>query len=140
MASSQPAYIDTDVIIRFLTGDDPVKQAAAAALFQSVAAGQLTIATPATAIADAVFVLASPRLYRLPRAQVAALLTPLVRLGGFRVQHKRVVLRALTLYGRYSIDFGDAMITAAMQVANAPHLYSYDRDFDRIPGVVRVEP
>lgn len=85
-------YVDT-VIIRLLTGDDPVKQAAA--LFQRVEDGSLTLAAPDMVIGDAVSVLASPRLYNLARAQVAALLTALVRLSHFRLQNKRAVLAAL---------------------------------------------
>ncbi len=50
---TQP-FIDTDVIIRFLTGDDPEKQAAASSLFEQVEQGLLTIAAPDTVIADAV--------------------------------------------------------------------------------------
>ncbi len=73
-------YLDTDVIIRLLTGDDPAKQAAASALFEHVEKGSLTIAAPDTVIADAVYVLTSPRLYNLSRAHVAALLTALIRL------------------------------------------------------------
>ena len=49
---TQP-FIDTDVIIRFLTGDDPDKQAAATALFEQVEQGLLTVQAPDTVIADA---------------------------------------------------------------------------------------
>ncbi len=59
-------YVDTDVIIRLGTGDDPAKQAAARALFRAVEEGRLTVAAPYTVIADAVFVLSSPRTYGLP--------------------------------------------------------------------------
>ena len=57
---TQP-FIDTDVIIRFLTGDDPEKQAAATRLFEQIEQGFLTVQAPDTVIADAVYVLASPR-------------------------------------------------------------------------------
>ena len=57
-------YVDTDVIIRLVTGDDAAKQAAARVLFRAVEDGQLTVAAPYTVIADAVFVLASPRTWR----------------------------------------------------------------------------
>jgi len=109
-------YIGTDVIIRLLTGDDPAKQAAASALFERVEQGSLTIAAPDTVIADAVPVLASPRLYNLSRAQVAPLLTPLTRLSHFRVQNRRTVLEALRVYGTTGgLDFGDALLVAMMQ-------------------------
>ena len=136
---SEP-FVDADVIIRLLTGDDPEKQAEAAALFGEVEAGRLTIAAPDTVIADAVYVLSSPRLYRLPRLQVEALLRPLVRLGNFRVSNKAIVQEALYLYASSPIDFGDAMIVASMQQAGSEVVYSYDADFDRLATVVRHTP
>lgn len=74
--------LDTDVIVRFVTGDDPLKQAAAATLFQEIADGALTLVAPVTVIADAVFVLSSRRLYHLPRAEGATLLTALLNYTG----------------------------------------------------------
>jgi len=134
-------FVDTDVFIRLLTGDDLKKQAAAFGLFEKVEQGKLRLAAPDTVIADAVFVLASPRLYRLPRAQVAAMLSRLVRLSGFRVSNKRTVLDALSLYGASSkLDFGDGMIVSAMRLAGAAHVYSFDADFDKVPGIARSEP
>ena len=103
-------FIDTDVIIRFLTGDDPQKQASAAALFTRIEQGQLTVAAPVTVIADAVFVLHSSRLYNKSRADVQALLTALVGLPHFHVQQRWIVLRALDLYGSSHSGFGDAML------------------------------
>jgi predicted nucleic acid-binding protein len=60
-------YVDTDVIIRLPTGDDPAKQQAARELFEQVEQGALTLAAPDTVIADAVFVLASKKWYNKSR-------------------------------------------------------------------------
>jgi predicted nucleic acid-binding protein len=110
-------------------------------LFQQVEQGKIAVAAPATVIADAVYVLSSPRLYSRPRAEVAALLTQLVRLPGFKVQGRGTVLSALHLYGTTPrLDFGDALIVAAMLQAKSPTVYAYDTDFDRIPGITRIEP
>jgi predicted nucleic acid-binding protein len=134
-------YVDTDVIIRLLTGDDPVKQAAASMLFERVEQGSLSIAAPVTVIADAVYVLASARLYDLPRAQVAALLLPLARLAHFRLENRRTVLEALRIYGTTGgFDFGDALLIATMQQKGSETLYSYDHHFDRIAAMQRQEP
>ena len=133
-------FLDTDVLIRFLTGDDLQKQAEAAALLQQVEAGALKVAAPETVIADAVYVLASPRLYNVPRTRVRDLLTPLVRLPGFRVRNRRAVLAALDLFASQNLDFGDAMIVASMRQAGSRILYSYDTDFDRVPDITRRTP
>lgn len=108
--------IDTSVIIRLVSGDDQTKQAAAAQLFEDVEQGKLTVSAPETVIADAVYVLTSPRTYRLARPTVAAALTRLVRLPHFKVQNRRAVLRALDLFGTTTrLDFGDAIIVAVME-------------------------
>ncbi len=133
-------FIDTDVIIRFLTGDDPEKQAAATALFEQVEQGLLTVTAPDTVIADAVYVLSSPRLYHLARSAVKELLGALVQLAYFQVQNKLAVLRALELYGSTRLDFGDTLIIASMEQQRSQILYSYDADFDRFEEISRQEP
>ena len=136
---TQP-FIDTDVIIRFLSGDDPDKQAAATRLFEQIEQGLLTVQAPDPVIADAVYVLASPRLYHLPRRDVQEMLTTLVRLPQFQVQNRWSVLRALDLYAVTRLDFGDALIIASMEQQGSHLLYSYDTDFDHFQGITRREP
>jgi predicted nucleic acid-binding protein len=133
-------FVDTDVLIRFLTGDDPLKQAQAAALFQAIEDGRLTVEAPVTVIADAVYVLSSRRTYNLPRPQVQALLTPIVRLRGFKMDHERAVLRALELFGATRLDFGDCLIVGLMEQRGSTTVYSYDTDFDRFATIQRREP
>src|SRR5688500_7524001 len=119
-------FLDTDVLIRLLTGDDPRKQAEAAALLTRVEAGELSLTVVDTAIADAVYVLASPRLYHLPRTRIRELLTPLLRLSHLKLSNRRALLRALELYATYAfLDFGDALIVATMESAGAHVVYSY---------------
>jgi predicted nucleic acid-binding protein len=136
---TQP-FIDTDVIIRFLTGDDLKKQAAATALFEQIEQGLLTVIAPDTVIADAVYVLSSRRLYHLARSEVRELLAPLVHLSHFRVQNRSNILRALDLFASTNLDFGDTLIIATMEQQNSHILYSYDNDFDHIQGNTRREP
>jgi predicted nucleic acid-binding protein len=133
-------YIDTDVIVRLLTGDDIARQAAAEHFFQAVEAGAITVVAPVTAIADAVFVLCSKRLYNQPHVLVAASLARLVRLPGFRVDRRRTVLAALDIFGSTNVDFGDCMLIASMRESGVTTLYSYDRDFDGFAGIHRQEP
>lgn len=133
-------FVDTDVIIRLLTGDDVKKQKDATMLFGKVESGKLVLQAPDTVIADAVYVLSSPRLYRINRTSVQALLTPLVRLAGFKVKHRQILLGALQIYARTKLDFSDALIIASMQKAKSHILYSYDEGFDNIASITRKTP
>ena len=136
---SEP-FIDTDVIIRLLTNDDPGKQKRAAKLFEQVETRKLTFFAPDTVIADAVYVLSSKQLYKKSREEVWELLVPLVRLPKFKVKNRRIVLLALAFYATTKLDFGDAMIVAAMEQVDSKVVYSYDTDFDKITRISRRTP
>lgn len=134
-------YIDADVIIRLLTGDDLAEQKASLSLFQQVEHGDLVINLAHTVIADVVYVLTSKRLYNRSKAEAAELLLPLISLSGVRIQNRSAVLTALQLYGRHTrLDFTDALLIGLMQHDGPPVVYSYDTDNDRISGIERVEP
>ncbi|MCX6017925.1 MAG: PIN domain-containing protein [Chloroflexi bacterium] len=132
--------LDADVIVRLLTGDDLTKQRKAVELFERVERGELVLRTPVTTIAEVVYVLSSPRLYKVERSAVAEMLQTLIRLPGFEVDSQAEVMAALDLFAQTRLDFGDAFIAAGMLLAQEKTLYSYDRDFDKLDAVTRVEP
>ena len=103
--------------------------------------GELTLAVPESVIAEVVFVLSSPRLYHLPRQQIEALISPLLNLQHLRVQHRRTIVRALTLYASNpALNFGDCLLVAHAQRVGAREIYTFDRGFDRVVGIARLEP
>lgn len=141
MASNPPAsYVDTDIIIRLITHDDPKKQEAAVKLFEKVENGEIILTTPDTAIADVVYVLSSPRLYHLPRTEIRDVLVSLIRYTNFKVDNKQAVTTALEHYASTNLDFGDCILAALTARTEAKEIYSYDHDFDKFEGIIRKEP
>lgn len=85
-------------------------------------------------------VLASPATYRKPRLEVATALRPILGNAGLIVEHKGTILRALGLWETSRIDFEDCLSVEHIRRLGLDGIYSYDRDFDRIPEVKRLEP
>jgi predicted nucleic acid-binding protein len=133
-------FVDTNVFVRFLTNDDPEKQQRSAALFTRVEQGELQLTTPASTIAEVVYVLHSRRLYNRSRSEVVQMLMPLVKLSGLRLHRRDILMKALTIFNSTRLSFGDAMIVAAMFDQPDHVLYSFDHGFDALPEVKRVEP
>lgn len=134
-------FLHTNTFVRYLTGDDPAKARACLRLFQALRRSQETATTSESVVAEITYVLSSPRLYHLSHEEIAARLRPLLALSGLKLPHKRSFMRALDLYGaNAALDFEDAMNVAHMERLGLDELVSYDRDFDGIPGVRRVEP
>ncbi len=133
-------FIDANVFIRHLTRDDPEKAQACFELFHKAQRRELTLITSESVIAEVVYVLASKQLYNLPREEIRKLLYPLLSLPGLRLTHRKMYLRALDLYATYPLDFEDALTVAQMERQKISELYSYDREFDQVAGITRLEP
>lgn len=133
-------FVDTNIFIRYLTRDDPQKAEACRRLFEQAKTSEVILTTSESVLAEVVFVLGSPRGYRLSRADVRARLYPLVAMEGLRIEDRRKYFRALDLYATHNIDFEDALTVAHMEQHNLDELYSYDRDFDRVGKMKRIEP
>ena len=133
-------FVDTNIFLRHLTGDDPGKARACLALFQRAQRKEIALTTAESVIAEVVYVLSSKQLYNVARQDIRALLYPLLTLPGLRLTYRKSYLRALDLYATHSLDFADALIIAQMERQQIADVYSYDRDFDRIATINRVEP
>lgn len=135
-------FLDTNVILRYLTRDDEAKAEACYELFQRVQRGEEDLSTCEAIVIEAVYVLSSPRLpYRLSHEEIRARLLPILTLRGLKLPQKRVYLRALDLYASSPfLDFEDAVAVAHMEQRGITEIVSYDQDFDRMSGLRRIEP
>lgn len=135
-------FLDTNVILRYLTRDDRKKAEACYEFFQRVKAGVEEVITLETNIAEVCYVLSSSRApYGLEHHEISARLMPILTLRGIRLPHKGACIRALDLYGSSPfLDFEDALAVAHMERLGVIEIVSYDRDFDRLTGVRRAEP
>jgi predicted nucleic acid-binding protein len=133
-------FIDTNIFIRHLTGDDPKKARSCFELFQKAQRNEVDLTTSESVIAEVVFVLSSKQLYNLPRDQIRALLYPLITLPGLKLPQRKIYLRALDLYAKHALDFEDTLSLAHMEHRKITDVVSYDRGFDKVHDVQRIEP
>jgi predicted nucleic acid-binding protein len=133
-------FVDSNVFLRFLTRDDPLKAERVKALLERAARGEVELFTSEAVIAELVFVLSSPVIYKLSRDAVRTVLLPIVSLRGLRLPNRSVFVRALDLYVSTRMDFVDALAVVQMERRKVTEIFSYDEHFDRVPGIKRLQP
>ena len=133
-------FVATNIFLRYLAEDDPAKTEACYKLFKKAEINQITLMTSEAVITEVVYVLASKRHYQLDQETIKDRLYPLLSLRGLKLLHRQVYLRALDLYALYRIDFEDCLTIVHMKRHQLNELYSYDRDFDQVPVIKRLEP
>jgi predicted nucleic acid-binding protein len=131
-------FLDTNILIRYLTNDDPAKSTRALSLLERLAEGDEEGVTTPLVIFETVFLL--ERSYKLPKADLRAKITAVLALQGLHLAEKSLCLRALDYYVDLNISYADAYNAAWMRQANVSEVYSWDREFDRIAALTRPEP
>lgn len=133
-------FLDSNILLRHLTNDDPQRGQACFALIQAVEQGELSVWTSDLVIAEVVFVLSNKNTYHLKRETIRDLLLPLINLSGLKLPHKRLYPRILELYVTSPLDYIDAYHVALMEWRGTTEVLSYDKHFDRVEGIQRREP
>lgn len=136
--SAPVRLLDTNILLRYFTKDDPEKAQAALALLIRVERGEERVETSPLVMFEAVFTL--QHRYRLSREEIRDALSDLLSLRGLRLSGKPLFVEALNLYAASGLPFTDAYNAVYMRRRRLTEIYSWDADFDRIPGIRRVEP
>ncbi|MCW3489940.1 PIN domain-containing protein [Dethiobacter alkaliphilus] len=133
-------FVDTNVFLRFLTKDDPEKAEACMRLFKRAQNGDLVLYTSEMVIAELVWVLQSPKTYNLSPAQIRNILLPLLSLDNLLYNNKNIYPEIFDCFVDFDVDFIDAYHAVIIKKQSIQEICSYDRHFDKIPGIKRKEP
>jgi len=128
------AFIDTNVLVRHLTGDPPDLAERATAYLRTERELLLTDLVAA----ETVYVLES--FYETPRDQVGEAVRSLVAFDSIVCVDPALLLRAVEVYETDRIDFAEAYLVACAETTGVGMVASFDRSIDRVNTIERIEP
>ena len=128
------AFLDTNVVIRHLTGDPPEMAARASAYLRAERELLLTDLVAA----ETVYVLES--FYEAPREEVAQVVRSLVAFDSVVCVDPALLLRAAEVYETDRVDFAEAYLVACAESTGVGKIASFDRSLDRVDTMERIEP
>ena len=131
-------FLDTNILLRYFTRDDEQKAQRALNLLMRVEQGEEKVITSSLVIFETVFTLQS--FYKVPRQRIKELILPIISLRGLQLPDKNLYYHTFDLYTTKNISFADAYNAAYMLSEKVSTIYSWDTDFDKIEGIVRLEP
>jgi predicted nucleic acid-binding protein len=128
------AFLDTNVLIRHLTGDPPGQARRATAFLERAE----DLLVPDLIIAEVVYVLES--FYEVKRQRVAELVRAVIGFPAIVVVDEPLLLRALEVYEVDRLDFAEAYLVASAEASGVETIASFDRTIDRLATIQRLEP
>ena len=128
------AFVDSNVLVRHLTGDPPDQAARATRFLAEV--DELFLVD--LVVAELVYLLES--FYEVERARVAEFVRAVLAFDPVQVVDEELLLRAVEVYEIERLDFAEAYLAASAERSGVDAVASFDRSIDRVPTVRRVEP
>lgn len=132
------AFVDANVILRFLTKDPPSMAESALKIFEEAKSGKISLLIIPITVAEVVWVLES--FYGYPKEKIAETMTQFLPCEGLEVENLDLLLESLNLYFEKNLDFADALLAISALRKRIPTIYSFDQHFNRINGIERMQP
>ena len=123
------AWLDTNVVVRFLTRNPTALADRADRLLAKAEAGEIALRVTPIVVAEIVWVLASR--YRHPPNEIAAALSAFLRAEGILADERDGLLEALDVMVERRVCFSDAYVAVSARRAAEP-VCTFDRDFKRL--------
>jgi predicted nucleic-acid-binding protein len=132
------AFVDANIVLRYLTKDPPEMAEAVFKTFTSAQEGKILLLITSLTVAEVVWVLES--YYRYSKSQVAETLTEFLLCDGLEVELLDFVIEALAMYQAKNLDFADAFLAVTALRKGPQAIYSFDRHFNRVDGLTVLKP
>jgi predicted nucleic-acid-binding protein len=136
LKDNRDVVIDTNLLVRYLTDDEPQKAKAVDALLNSAGKGEIKILIPSIVIAELVWVLES--FYKMIADDITGLVEAILNTPGVDTQDKSVIKASLKLYRSKKIDLIDAWIIEFTKAKGAKRIYTFDKKHFRDAEEVEI--
>lgn len=124
-------WIDTNVIIRYLTNDHTIMSPSAKQLMDRAHGGEITLLVSPLVIAECVWVLEGH--YGFPSNLISDALKKFLNAKGIEAKEKDILIEALDHYDRQEVDFVDAYVAVRAKYSDDPRVITWNsQDFEKL--------
>jgi predicted nucleic-acid-binding protein len=131
-------FIDTNVFLRLITDDDPQQASHCQQFFKRCLENEEGLFTSQLVIAEIVWVLES--VYGTPKEEIRDIIGKILNTPNMMIDNRDVIEEAINIYWLKNIDYVDAYNSILIKKQKIKTIVSYDKDFDRLPWIKRIEP
>lgn len=123
--------IDTNILVRYLTQDDPQQFEIASELIESALSKGNPIFVSLVVILESIWVLQET--YSFDKQKIVNFLHFISSEPGFVLQEKEAILKALKIFTHHHNDFPDLLIGSISEMKNCEVIYTFDKKLKKYP-------
>ena len=123
--------IDTNIILRYLLGEKESEN------IEKIFNSKNRLFIPDIVVAEVVWTL--QRYYKWEKNKIVELFVSIFSNGNVEFNQAQI-FSTFETYLKYNVKYADAYIYQLMSQKKLKYIYSYDREFDRLEEIQRIEP
>ena len=131
-------FLDTNIFLRFFLKENESMFQRLEKLFYEIISGNIIGVSNAMIIAEVVWVLS--RSYKWNKEKICDNIEFILSTPNIRFKDKVILVNAISIYKEKNIGFIDAYNYSYMKANGINEIYSFDRDFDKLKDLKRLEP
>jgi len=131
-------FLDTNIFLRFFLKENELVFKDLERLFNEIISGNIICISNAIIIAEVIWVL--DRFCKWNKEKICKNVELILNTPNIRFRERPIIIEAINLYREENINFIDAYNYFFMRANGIDKIYSFDRDFDKLPDIKRLEP
>ncbi|HEY4695693.1 MAG TPA: PIN domain-containing protein [Candidatus Hydromicrobium sp.] len=130
-------FIDTNIFLRYFEREDEQAYRKTEKLFTEIVNGNITGISTSLVIAEVIWVL--EKFYNWDKEEICNNIKLILRTPNIIFKERAILLEAINIYRERNISFIDAYDYSYMKANNVTKIYSFDKDFDKLLDIKRLE-
>ena len=131
-------FIDTNIFIRFFVVDNSEEHKKVEKFFNDVVCGNTKYFTNTMVITEIVWVLG--KYYKMEKNHVCENIRLILDTPNILIKEIKILHNTVEIFEKQNIDFIDAYNYSYSLMSNSNEIMSYDKDFDKLDMIKRIEP
>ena len=131
-------FLDTNIFLRFFLRENELVVRNIEKLFHEIISDKITGISNVLVIAEIVWVLEST--YKWEKEKICDNIEFILNTPNIKFKERTIIVHAVNIYKKENVDFIDAYNFSYMKYYDINEIYSFDKDFDKLGDIKRIEP
>ncbi|MBL7124306.1 MAG: PIN domain-containing protein [Actinobacteria bacterium] len=131
-------FLDTNIFLRYFEREDELIYKKVERLFLEIVQGNIIAISNALVIAEVIWVL--KKFYDWDKGEICNNIELILKTSNIKFRERSTIIEAVNFYRDKNINFIDAYNFSYMKYYGINRIYSFDKDFDKLENIKRIEP
>jgi len=131
-------FLDTNIFLRYFEREDELIYKKVERLFLEIVQGNIIGISNVLVIAEVIWVL--KKFYDWDKGEICNNVELILKTPNIKFRERSIIVEAINFYRDKNINFIDSYNYSYMQYYGIKEVYSFDKDFDKLEDIKRIEP